>query len=205
MPGRAARALSPELADPVSGTPPEPDIGSQIRELRKTRGMTLQFVAGHVGVSIGYLSQIERNQSKLTIGVLTRIAHLLGVNVNWFFAPNAGGPPEERNLIVRAGNRRMMSFTGLGISEELLSPNLAGPLELLLSTIEPGADSDYYSHEGSEAGMVLQGRLELWIGENRFELREGDSFAFSSTETHRCRNPGHTASKVVWVITPPHY
>ena len=113
------------------------------------------------------------NQLKLTIGALTKIAHLLGVTVNWFFAPGAGGPPEERNLIVRASNRRMMSFTGLGISEELLSPNLAGPLELLLSTIEPGADSDYYAHEGSEAGVVLQGMMELWIGDKRFELREG--------------------------------
>jgi len=181
------------------------DIGFQIRQLRKAKGYTLQQVATHLGVSIGYVSQIERNRSKLSIGMLKRISDLFGVHMNWFFQSGGNAPPEERNIIVRAGNRRRMTFTGLGITEELLSPNLAGPLELLLSTIEPGADSDYYSHDGAEAGLVLSGRLELWVGENRFELDAGDSFSFNSTETHRCRNPGDQPTKVVWVITPPHY
>ena len=65
--------------------------------------------------------------------------------------------------IVRAGNRRNLTFTGLGITEELLSPNLAGPLEMLISTIHPGADSEFYSHDGDEAGLVVQGTLQLWV------------------------------------------
>ena len=98
-----------------------------------------------------------------------------------------------------------MSFTGTGIHEELLSPNLSGPLELLLSTLEPGADSDFYSHDGAEAGYVLSGKLRLWINELHFDLDAGDSFSFRSTDTHRCRNPGKVPTQVVWVITPPHY
>ncbi len=87
----------------------------------------------------------------------------------------------------------------------MLSPNLAGPLELLLSTIEPGADSGDYNHDGAEAGLVLSGTLILWIGEKRFELAPGDSFSFPSTRQHRCLNPGKVPTQVVWVITPPHY
>ena len=98
-----------------------------------------------------------------------------------------------------------MSFTGIGINEELLSPNLSGPLELLISTIEPGADSGEYSHDGTEAGVVIEGTLELWVSERYFRLEIGDSFSFKSTEKHRCRNPGTIPTKVVWVITPPHY
>ena len=180
-------------------------IGEQIRALRRIKGLTLQQVADGAGISIGYLSQIERNRSKLPVGVLKRISNLLGIQMSWFFQPETLGPPEERNLIVRAGRRRKMSFAGTGISEELLSPNLEGPLEVLLSTIEPGSDSDFYCHDGAEAGMVLDGTLDLWIGERFFRLEQGDSFAFNSTEQHRCANSGTVPTRVVWVITPPHY
>ena len=185
--------------------PPDDLVGAQIRELRKVKRLTLQQVADAVGISIGYLSQIERNQSKLPIGVLRRISDVLGVHINWFFHPQAEGSADERDIIVRARNRRSMSFTGLGITEELLSPNLSGPLELLLSTIQPGADSGEYSHGGSEAGLVISGMLDLWVDGRLFQLREGDSFAFDSSKSHRVRNPGREVTRVVWVITPPHY
>lgn len=180
-------------------------IGAQIRELRKVKGYTLQAVSAAAGISVGYLSQIERNQSKLPIGVLKKISDVLGVHMNWFFQPGNDSPAEERDVVVRARNRRSMFFTGIGISEELLSPNLSGPLELLLSTIEPGADSGEYSHEGAEAGLVIAGTLELWVDGRFFRLEEGDSFAFKSSNVHRCANPGRIPTRVVWVITPPHY
>ncbi|MBX9749217.1 MAG: cupin domain-containing protein [Roseococcus sp.] len=180
-------------------------IGRQIRELRKLKGLTLTDMAQRLGVSIGYLSQIERDRSRLQIGTLKAISDVLGVHINWFFQAQPERPPEEVEYIVRAESRRRMTFTGLGIREELASPNLAGPLELLVSTIEPGADSGDYSHEGAEAGFVLTGRLTLWIDGRCFELREGDSFSFPSTLTHRCQNPGTTVTRVLWVITPPSY
>ena len=184
----------------------EAEIGGQIRELRKIKNFTLQHVAAEAGISVGYLSQIERNQSKLPIGVLKKISDVLGVHMNWFFQVSSNAPPEERELIVRKDNRRRLTFTGLGIAEELLSPNLAGPLEMLLSTIEPGADSGEYSHDGVEAGLVLSGILDLWIGGQFFKLEEGDSFSFKSTEVHRCANPDkEVPTRVVWIITPPHY
>lgn len=181
------------------------EIGEQIRELRKIKGFTLQHVATEAGISIGYLSQIERNQSKLPIGVLKRISDVLGVHMNWFFQPGHEALPGERDVVVRARARRRLSFTGLGILEELLSPNLSGPLELLLSTIAPGADSGEYSHEGAEAGFVISGTLDLWVAGQHYQLEEGDSFSFKSTDTHRCANPGLLPTRVVWVITPPHY
>lgn len=180
-------------------------IGSRIRELRKAHGRTLQDVASVVGISVSYLSQIERDVSRLPIAVLKEIADTLGVHMNWFFPTGQQGAEEEREIIVRAGNRRNLTFTGLGITEELLSPNLAGPLEMLISTIHPGADSEFYSHDGDEAGLVLQGTLQLWVNDSHFRLEKGDSFAFASTEAHRCANFGDQPVKVLWVITPPHY
>lgn len=201
----AATQRAQSRSEDRAGDSTESQIGEHIRELRRIKGMTLQQVADAIGISTGYLSQIERNRSKLPIGVLKRIADLLGVHMNWFFQPETAGPPEERDVIVRAARRRKMSFTGTGISEELLSPNLNGPLELLLSTIAPGSDSDYYSHGGVEAGIVIEGVLDLWVGERSFRLETGDSFSFKSTVPHRCANPGTEQTRVVWVITPPHY
>ncbi|MFZ4720737.1 MAG: helix-turn-helix domain-containing protein [Ilumatobacteraceae bacterium] len=180
-------------------------IGGRVRELRKAQGRTLQDVASAVGISVSYLSQIERDVSRLPIAVLKRIADELGVHMNWFFHAGGEGPADERDVIVRAANRRNLSFTGLGITEELLSPNLSGPLELLISTIHPGADSEFYAHDGAEAGLVVQGTLALWVGEREFTLQSGDSFAFDSTVPHRCANRGADPVKVFWVITPPHY
>ncbi|MGO7043435.1 helix-turn-helix domain-containing protein [Rhizobium acaciae] len=189
---------------PTEDGVPEAAIGGQIRELRKVKGFTLQQVADAAEISVGYLSQIERNQTKLPIGVLKKISTTLGVHMNWFFHAD-DVPSLERDVVVRSHNRRRFTFTGIGIEEELLSPNLGGPLELLMSTIDPGADSGDYSHDGVEAGLVVSGRLDLWVSGTFFQLEEGDSFSFKSTEIHRCANSGDKPAKVVWVITPPHY
>ncbi|MER9214354.1 cupin domain-containing protein [Mesorhizobium sp. M0663] len=182
----------------------EDAVGRQIRELRKVRGLTLKEVAESAGISVGYLSQIERSQSKLPIGVLKNISTTLGVQINWFFH-GSDIPTDEKAIVVRANNRRKLTFTALGIEEELLSPNLSGPLEMLMSTIAAGADSGDYSHEGVEAGLVISGTLDLWVSGQFFRLNAGDSFSFKSTEVHRCANSGAELAKVVWVITPPHY
>ncbi len=206
---QAMRLPQPDDAASVGSSAPDFDpeaaIGEQLRELRLIKNLTLKEVAEKAGISVGYLSQLERNHSRLPIGVLKKISDALGVHMNWFFQQKSDGDASERDIVVRANNRRSMSFTGLGITEELLSPNLSGPLELLISTIAPGADSEDYSHDGAEAGLVLAGTLELWVSGRHFTLQEGDSFSFKSTETHRCANPGSTATRVLWVITPPHY
>lgn len=205
----AIRALhtAREATSPVGGGPFDAEalIGAQLRELRKAKGLTLQEVAGSAGISVSYLSQIERNVSRLPIGVLKQISDVLGVHMNWFFQPGVLGLAEEREIVVRAANRRHLSFTGLGITEELLSPNLSGPLEMLISTIDPGADSEFYAHDGAEAGLVMSGTLDLWVDDQHFRLRKGDSFAFPSTQPHRCANRCSSAVQVLWVITPPHY
>ncbi len=193
------------LTDVRAGDQEDVLIGEQIRELRKIKGLTLQDIANKVGVSVGYLSQIERNRSKLPIGVLRQISDALGVHMNWFFQSMPDTPLDERDIVVRKSNRRKLTFTGLGIVEELLSPNLSGPLEFLLSTIAPGADSGNYTHDGAEAGLVVSGTMDLWVGDRHFRIEEGDSFSFRSTEVHRCANPGDVPCQIVWVITPPHY
>jgi transcriptional regulator with XRE-family HTH domain len=181
-------------------------IGDEVRHLRKARGMTLAALSRASGLSQGYLSQVERGISSPSVKALHSISKALDVTISWFFMQGADGEDELRDHVVRANNRRKLSFTG-GITDELLSPNLGRQLELLRCTFAPGSESGDtpYSHHGEEAGVVLEGELDLWIGEKHVVLREGDSFAFESTIPHRYANRGERECVVVWAITPPTY
>ena len=181
-------------------------MGQQIRDLRKARSMTLSDLASCTGLSISYVSQVERGVSSPSVIALHEISRALGVNVSFFFADNASADDSEATFIVRAGRRRRVVFEA-GAYDELLSPSLKGNLELLMSHFPPGSVSGArpYTHEGEEGGVVIAGQLDLWIADKHFTLSEGDSFAFASTLPHRYGNPGNTETVVIWAITPPTY
>lgn len=186
----------------------DPDhVGAQIRDLRKAKGMTLQALADAVGKSVGYVSQIERGISAISIPTLHAIAGALGVNSTWFFQGSARAPADERDIVVRAAHRRRLDFTGTGMVEELLSPTLTGAFEIVRGVMEPGAETgeEAYSRPGEEAGVVIKGRIEVWVGTRHFILEEGDAFTFPTTEPHKSRNPGPGEAEVLWIIAPPHY
>ena len=189
--------------------PPESSngfLGEMIRDLRKARGLTLEAIASKSKISVGYLSLIERNKVTPSIKTLHDLANVLGVNISWFFAQSQTDGAEEQKYVVRSSNRRSLRFGG-GIVDELLSPNLSGQLELLCSRFEPGASSGDrpYAHRGEEAGVVIAGELDIWIGKKKFRLKTGDSFSFLSTIPHRYKNPGKVDAVVIWAITPPTY
>ncbi|HEV7252780.1 MAG TPA: XRE family transcriptional regulator [Mesorhizobium sp.] len=181
-------------------------LGSEVRDLRKARSLTLAQLSTVTDLSVGYLSEVERGRATPSVAALHRIARGLGVSIGWFFRNDDPERLEERDVVVRAGRRRKLSFES-GITDELLSPNLRGSIELLLSRFPPGSTSgaEPYSHRGEEAGVVIRGAIELWVGERRFLLHEGDSFAFASATPHRYRNPGQEEAVVIWSITPPTY
>lgn len=182
-------------------------VGRQIRDLRKAKGMTIAGLAGRIERSVGYVSQIERDLSDLTIPDLKRIAEALEVQISWFFHGSAAVPGQERDYIVRRGNRRRLTLAGIGVTEELLSPGLGGATELILTRFAPGTTSgeEFVTRNAEESGLLLQGRLELEIGDQCFLLEEGDSFSFQPGEPHRARNPGKVEAVIVWVISPPVY
>lgn len=201
--GQASAAVTGSLEKGDLG---DMDIGEKIRLLRKSRQVTLKGLAKRTSLSIGYLSQVERNLSSPSVNVLRDIAIALGVNISWFFEVPEKSQSGEERFIVRKANRRQLRFRS-GITDSLLTPDLNGQIELLLSRFEPGASSgeEPYTHIGEEAGVVMAGQLELWIDGESFLLSEGDSFNFPSSAPHRYRNPGETESVVIWSITPPSY
>lgn len=182
-------------------------IGAEIRDLRKARGMTLEDLAARIGRSVGYVSQVERGLSPLTIPNLKAIAEVLGVGVNWFFRAENPQPGDEQGLIVRREYRSRLDFPGTGVTEELLSPHLNGMFEMILGTFQPGAETGdaKYAVTGEEGGMVLSGEIELILDGVSHRLRAGDSFTFPLSAPHKSRNPTNEIATVLWIVAPPTY
>lgn len=182
-------------------------IGLQIRQLRRSRGLTLTQLAEMSGRSVGNLSEIERDKSPITIQTLGDIAQALDVPINWFFGPAADTPPEEEGLIVRRDARRRINLSQAGTIEELLSPDLTGAIEMILTTFDPGGETGESGRlrKGDEAGYVVSGVLELRMDGHTYRLEAGDSFALKRGGRHWCRNPGEIPTVVVWAISPALY
>ncbi len=200
-PRRMPRSSPPDATDtPRSETH---FLGTRIRGLRKRRGLTLAELAAQSELTAGYISQLERNLAYPSIPALFNIARSLGVTIQWFFASEAAVDPADAGYVVRRNTRMSVHYED-GIIDELLTPQPSRQLEILHSRFPPGTYSQQsYSHEGEEAGYILSGIFELWVGDRHFQLREGDSFSYSSQEPHRYGNPGDSDTLVLWVITPP--
>lgn len=179
-------------------------LASDIRALRKSRGLTLVELAAQLGRSVGWLSQVERGISRLSIDDLRAIASSLHVPISLFFGYDA--PDEtERGVIVRAGHRRSLGTAETGLVEELLSPDLGGSFELLRSEFAPGAGLARPSLRATEeAGYVVSGLFDIEIDNIWHALKPGDSFRFHN-KTLRWRNPGSGPAVVIWVVAPPVY
>lgn len=188
-------------------------LGSEIREVRKARGLTLSALSNEVGCSVAYLSRVELGTARITVEMLTAIGEALSVDAAWFFPKREGQGPLERAYVVRADTRRPLSgmYTRsadeLGFEDELLSSTLSGDCYLLLSRFPPGVGSppehaEGYVFEGEQHGLVLQGEIQLRLGDETIVLREGDSFSYPSTLPHRFFNNGETEAKLVWAMAP---
>lgn len=182
--------------------------GTQLHELRRARGLTLKELSLRSGLSIGLLSQLERGISAPSIRSLQAISGALQVTPSWFFSKRRSEdvPADEAEMIVRRGQGRLLTFND-HFRKELVTSDLAGALEGLLVTIEPGGQSGDkpYHHPGEELGFVVRGSLELWVDEKHYHLETGDTFRFVSTRPHRFANRGEEQAAVLWVITPPFY
>jgi DNA-binding transcriptional MerR regulator/uncharacterized cupin superfamily protein len=172
-------------------------IGPRFRKLRLQRGESLSTVANAVGVSIGFLSNLERSQSGASISIMRKLAQYYGLNILDLFNPIDGTGP-----LVRPQDRKSLEG-GPGVHMELLASGKI-TMEPHLFRVAPGAGSgESYSHEGEEFLYLVRGRLEIELAGEQFELRAGDSFYFSSKTQHRWTNPGKSETLILWINTPP--
>jgi quercetin dioxygenase-like cupin family protein/DNA-binding Xre family transcriptional regulator len=175
-------------------------LGERIKNLRGDRGLTLTALSAKSGISVAMLSHIERGKTSPSLKLLDRLRVALGVPLASFFDIAAERSVEE-GVITRADKRSMLRFD-TGLTKEMLSPLGHSDLEVLQLSVQVGGSSgpDPWRRVGEKAGVVLEGRFELQIGEQIFTLEKGDAFQFDSSQPHSFRNVAPTTTKVIWII-----
>jgi len=173
-------------------------LGARIRSRRRQLGLTLKTVGEACGLSVPYLSQVERDQANPTVTSLASIARALGVSLD-FFVP-AEGP---HAVVSRSGEGHDLHLRELPYRVRSLAGSGAGlQLEPLLISVEPQFTSEFTSHLGEEFLHVLSGQLTLKVGDESFLLQSGDSAQHPSTTPHAWGNPGDSVTRLLWVGTP---
>jgi transcriptional regulator with XRE-family HTH domain len=192
----------------------EPSIGNRLAELRKEHRYSIRGLASRAGVSASLISDVERGKVEPSISTLKRVADALGTTLTYFFSD----PSESSSRVVRASERiavsagtksattseaRSAMHTG-GVRFELASPEQAENIEAIFGHYEVGASmgDEPVTHEGEEWGMVLRGRLKVWVGDEIHFLDAGDSIWFPSTIPHRMENVAKEPTEYIWIDTP---
>jgi DNA-binding transcriptional MerR regulator/quercetin dioxygenase-like cupin family protein len=186
------------LLRPTAGRAKASPVGPRLRRLRLKHAYSLAKVARSVGVSVGFLSALERGQMSASVATLRRLARFYRMNILALFDPSESNPGR-----VRPGDRKVLE-AGRGVRMELLAWGQT-VMEPHLFRIAPDAGSgESYAHEGEEFLYILQGSLSITVdGSEEHLLEEGDSFYFESSSQHSWTNPGKKEAWVLWVNTPP--
>jgi DNA-binding transcriptional MerR regulator/uncharacterized cupin superfamily protein len=172
-------------------------IGTHLRQLRAKRRLSLAQVARAVGISVGFLSALERSQMSGSVATLRKLARFYKTSILDFFDAR-----EARSLQVRPEQRKVLD-AGPGVRMELLAWGNT-VMEPHLFRVSAGSGSgDSYTHEGEEFLYVLRGELAITVNEDEYRLKRGDSFYFESATPHRWKNLGRAETWVLWVNTPP--
>lgn len=181
-------------ADTMADSLDEAKVGALIRARRHNLRLTLQSLGDLSGVSVGYLSQVERDQASPSLSTLTAIARALDVGVDYFIAA-----PRAQDALTRAGRRMRFSVHRSSVSYERLHAEFPGSvLSAFLITIDPGYRSETAHHEGEEIVYVLEGRLTVRIEDEVTVLGAGDSFHFRGNRSHSWSNETADPVKLMW-------
>jgi len=180
-------------------------VGTMVHTLRKEKGMTLARLAETAGLSPAIVSQIERGKANPSFTTLAQLAHGLEIPVGRFFLGHA----EPTSPVVRGSDRRnLQGVTRESVGEavhELLTPDQNGLLEAQWIVSPPGHDTSAtpFHHGGEEFGIVISGKIDVYLDGERHILEAGDSMTFASTIPHWYINRYDESCVAVWVSTPP--
>ena len=191
---------------------PDQSIGGRLAALRKEHRYSIRKLADRAGVSASLISDVERGKVEPSISTLKRVSDALGTTLTYFFSE----PAEQTGRVVRAGERVVLrgeenatnelrsAIQTSGIRFELASPESAETIEAIYGRYEPGASlgDEPVTHAGEEWGMVLRGRLKVWVGDEIHFLDPGDAIWYPSTTPHRMENVADEPTEYIWIDTP---
>lgn len=179
-------------------------LGEKIKKTRNEKGLSLRDLAAMVDLSASFLSQIEQGKASPSIENLKKIANSLDVRVSYLIEDDE---VKKDTVLVRRGERDSIESIDSNTKISLLtSPDIEKNMEPIYYEIGPKGESgrESFQHPGEEFVFVLEGELEVYINDRKYDLDEGDSLYFKSNQKHRFLNPStRNTTRVLWVVTPP--
>ena len=179
------------------------DVGARLRFIRQKYNLSQRTLARRVGIANSSISLIESNSISPSVGVLKRILDGIPIGLSEFFSMEPDRPQQtfyQASELVEIGKG--------GISYRQVGESLFGrALQILKERYEPGTDTGrvLLAHDGEEGGIILTGRLEVTVENQRRILGPGDAYYFDSRRPHRFRCVGPVACEVVSACTPPSF
>lgn len=168
-------------------------LGARLRRRRRECGLTLKEVAAGAGLSVGFISQIERGLAAPSISSLASVARVLDADVSEFFTQPKGDAP-----LTRHDQRMVYAVSGDSLRYERLSA--AFPGNVLRSVIihePPGHRSEPIAHEGEEIFFILDGAITVEVDGKVTILEAGDSIHFPSSLRHSTWNHTSTTTTIL--------
>ena len=152
-------------------------IGERLRGLRDVLDIPVSEMAETIGISSEKYEMIEKGEADITISNLMKIEELI-------FAET---PHMKSYFVVRDGQGVSIERTKAYKYQSLVSGFVGHKADVFIVTVEPKPEAHVVyknSHAGQEFNLVLEGKMELYIGGKTIVLEEGDSIYFDSTKPH---------------------
>lgn len=174
-------------------------VGALVRIARKRQNCTLQDLSERADLSVGYLSQIERDIATPSLSSLKRIAAALSLDLSHFIAI-----PNPRGLVTRAKDRETMWVRPDGMTYQRLHGEFIGAsFSAFLVSLPAGFTTEIDQHFGEEFVEVRSGNVTFEIDGTQYDLGPGDTLHFRSDMRHQARNPTAQEARLFWLGNGP--
>jgi len=177
------------------------EIGAQMLAVRKHFGLSQRELAKRSGVTNATISLIEQNKVSPSVSSLKKVLDGLPLSLADFFTFDIEASCEQ----IFYGQAEQPDVGSGDIHFHLIGANRDNrKMCVLREVLLPGADTgeEMLHHEGEESGVIINGRVELTVGDECRILEEGEGYYFDSQTPHRFRNVGEEDAVIVSANTP---
>lgn len=175
-------------------------VSRGLRNLRRTRNMTLAALAARAGLTDGYLSNVENGVTTPSLRTLATLATALETDMSAFF-PAAPRPSVH---VYRASEKSRTRLARGGENYTVVSARSADSTSTgLLGRIDPAGSPRAYSGSGERLLLVLDGEVEVRVGVTGHRLGRGETLHYACRPGHRLEVISGEPAVILWVLTPP--
>ncbi len=174
-------------------------FGERIKNLRLASRLTQEELADRANLTKGFISQVERDLTSISLENLGLILSALDTSLGEFFAEE-----EEKPVVFHKADRRAIEWGGVKRLEVLVPGGTNRTMDPTVVHLDPAETFGCEApHDGEEMGLVLSGAVRLRVGKKLWLLRSGDCFYYRANRMHGFRNEGTHEAQVLWIAAPP--